>query len=209
MTIQATAPTTRSEILFEKAFSFAIQGKHRDSEELLVLAHEMRAMELRVSHIAQHAPTELALLLVKETMTGFSDDVDPAEYVQANREPIKFYATNDAQVRALIDATLNPLPYQQGQISLSESELQAAREELDRRRAQDPSRITDPTITTACIGIQAAASRFSLTVGVARSSANVPTAGGNTAQRCMRSAASSGIAQIAILQRRPNSAPTL
>lgn len=155
MTIQATAPTTRSEILFEKAFSFAIQGKHRDSEELLVLAHEMRAMELRVSHIAQHAPTELALLLVKETMTGFSDDVNPAEYVQANREPIKFYATNDAQVRALIDATLNPLPYQQCQISLSESELQAAREELDRRRAQDPGRITDPTITTACIGIQA------------------------------------------------------
>lgn len=155
MTIQVAAPTTRSENLFAKAFTFAVQGKHRDSDELLALAHEMRAMEMRISQIAQHAPTELALLLVKEAMTGFTDDVDPAEYVQANREPISFYAANDAQVRGLIEATLNPQPYKHDQISLSESELQAAREELDRRREQDPSRVTDPTITTACIAIQA------------------------------------------------------
>lgn len=155
MTIQATVPTTRSENLFGKAFTLALQGRHRDSDELLELAHEMRAMELRVSQIAQHAPTELALLLVKEAMTGFTDDVDPAEYVKANLEPISFYAANDAQLRGLIDATLNPQPYKRDQISLSVSELEAASAELNRRLEQDPTRITDSTITTACIGIQA------------------------------------------------------
>lgn len=155
MTIQASAPTTRSEKLFDKAFTLALQGSHRASDDLLELAHEMRAMELRVSQIAQHAPVELALLLVKETMTGFSDEADPAEYLKANREPISFYAANDAQLRGLIDATLNPQPYKHDQISLSHDELEAARVELDRRRAEDPTRITDPVITVAGIGIQA------------------------------------------------------
>lgn len=155
MTIQVTAPTTRSEKLFGKAFSLAVEGRHRASEDLLELAHEMRAMEQQVSQIAQHAPTELALLLVKEAMTGYSDEVDPAEYVEANREPISFYASNDAQLRGLIDAALNPKPYKHDQISLSDDELDAAREELERRRTEDPTRITDPVITTACIAIQA------------------------------------------------------
>ncbi|KAF0253999.1 hypothetical protein [Pseudomonas putida] len=155
MTIQASAPTTRSEKLFDKAFILAMAGQHRDSDALLELAHEMRAMELQVSQIAQHAPTDLALLLVKEAMTGFTDDVDPAEYVQANLEPIRFYAANDAQLRGLIDATLNPKPYQRDQISLNDSELEAAREDLDRRRANDPAMVTDPVITTGTIGIQA------------------------------------------------------
>ncbi|HDS1721615.1 hypothetical protein NPS53_08895 [Pseudomonas putida] len=155
MTIQASAPTTRSEKLFDQAFILAMAGQHRDSDGLLELAHEMRAMELRVSQIAQHAPNDLALLLVKEAMTGFTDEVDPAQYVRANLEPIRFYAANDAQLRGLIEATLNPQPYERDQISLSADELAAAQVELDRRRGLDPAMVTDPIITTGTIGIQA------------------------------------------------------
>ena len=63
MTIQASAPTTRSEKLFDKAFILAMAGQHRDSDALLELAHEMRAMELQVSQIAQHAVSYTHLTL--------------------------------------------------------------------------------------------------------------------------------------------------
>lgn len=155
MTFNTAAPTTRSEKLFSQAFTLAVQGRHRDSDDMLELAHEMRVMELHIAHIAQHAPSELAVLLVKETMTGFSDDADPAKYVEANREPIRFYAANDAQLRSLIDATFNPVPYEHDQISLSAAELGEAREAMARRSAEEPGRITDPTITPAGIAIQA------------------------------------------------------
>lgn len=155
MTFHTDTPTTRSEKLFSQAFSLALQGRHRDSDELLELAHEMRAMELRIAHIAQHAPSELAVLLLKEAMTGFSDDADPAEYIHKNREPIRFYASNDAQLRSLINATFNPAPYERDQIKLTEAELADARQVMDGRNADDPGRITDPTITPAGIAIQA------------------------------------------------------
>ena len=38
MTIQASAPTTRSEKLFDKAFILAMAGQHRDSDALLELS---------------------------------------------------------------------------------------------------------------------------------------------------------------------------
>lgn len=155
MTLHAIAPITRSEKLFGKAFSLAMEGRHRASDDILELAHEMRAMEWRVSQIAQHAPNELAVLLVKEAMTTFHDELNPADYIDSNREPITFYAENDAQLRGLINAALNPLPYKHDQISLSLEELEAARQGLDQRRAQDPGRVTDPVISPACIAIEA------------------------------------------------------
>lgn len=155
MTFHIDSPTTRSEKLFSEAFSIAVQGRHRDSDALLEMAHDMRAMEMRIEHIAQHAPSELAVLLLKEAMTGFSDEADPAEYIQTNREPIRFYASNDAQLRSLINATFNPVPYERDQIALTDAELENARQVMANRDAEDPGRITDPTITPAAIAIQA------------------------------------------------------
>lgn len=146
--------TTRSDKLFSEAFSLAIDGQHRESDELLELAHEMRELELQLAHIAQHAPTSLAVLLVKEALTTFEDDSDN-EYVEQNRATLKFYAENDAQMRQLVDAALNPPSYSRATIQLSSGELEAAKEELARRIEREPGRrsVTDPVITPAGIAV--------------------------------------------------------
>jgi len=149
-------PTTRSDKLFATAFSLAFEHQHRRSDEYLELGHELRALEQQVARIAQHAPNDLAVLLVKSAMTGFNDDVDPGVYLEANREPIRFYAENDAQLRALIHATFNPVPYTKDEIRLTEPELEAARAALaERAKASPGSHVTDPVITPAAVALQA------------------------------------------------------
>lgn len=157
MSLTPATLTTRSENLFAAAFNLAIEGNHRESDELLEMAHEMRELEQRISHIALHAPANLALLLVKSAMTGFSDDADASEYVAENRETIQFYADSDAQLRSLIDATFNPPLYKRNQFQLSSDELEAARLEIGRRSVTDPGRkaVSDPVITPAAIAIAA------------------------------------------------------
>lgn len=157
MSMITATPTTRSDKLFATAFSLASGNQHRHSDEYLELGHELRALEQKIALIAQHAPTDLAVLLVKSAMTGFTDDVDPSEYLEANREPIRFYAENDAQLRELIRATFNPVPYEKDEIRLSEAELEAARAALvERAKASPGSRsVTDPVITPAAIALQA------------------------------------------------------
>jgi hypothetical protein len=157
MSLTPATLTTRSENLFAAAFNLAIEGNHRESDELLEMAHEMRELEQRISHIALHAPANLALLLVKSAMTGFSDDADASEYVAENRETIQFYADSDAQLRSLIDATFNPPLYKRNQFQLSSDELEAARLEIGRRSVTDPGRkaVSDPVITPAAVAIAA------------------------------------------------------
>ncbi|WP_121498152.1 hypothetical protein [Pseudomonas aeruginosa] len=146
--------TTRSDKFFSAAFSLAIAGQHHESDELLELAHEMRELELQLAHIAQHAPTSLAVLLLKEALTTFDDGSDD-EYVEQNRATLKFYADNDAQMRQLVDAALNPPCYSRTTIQLSSDELEAAKEELALRIEHEPGRrsVTDPVITPAAIAI--------------------------------------------------------
>jgi hypothetical protein len=144
--------TTRSEKLFASAFTLAVQGKHRASDEILELAHVMREQELSVAYIAQHAPSNHAVLLVK-SMGAFNDDTDPVNYVEANRESIKFYAENDIQLRSLIVAVFNPQPYKRDEFKLTANELMEARQEIKQRHAAAPNlrAISDDTITPACI----------------------------------------------------------
>lgn len=151
MTTSPSAPTTRSAKLFNTAFALACEHQHRRSDEHLELAHEMRELELRLSHIAEQAPSELSLLLVKATMSGFSEGDDPSAYLSANSEPIQFYAENDAQLRALIKATFDPAPYKRDEVRLTEAELIVARQALAARisEAPDIAQVSDPVITPA------------------------------------------------------------
>lgn len=151
MTNSPTAPTTRSAKLFNTAFALACEHQHRRSDEYLELAHEMRELELRISHIAEQAPSDLSLLLVKAAMGEFGDSVDPAAYLTANSEPIQFYAENDAQLRALIHATFNPAPYKRDEVRLTDTELMEARQVLAVRISEAPNvaQISDPVITPA------------------------------------------------------------
>ncbi|MGI0637916.1 hypothetical protein ACRCPT_07280 [Pseudomonas aeruginosa] len=154
MSLQHTM-TTRSDKLFNAAFALAIKGEHRESDEMLELAHEMRELELQLAYIAQHAPASLAVLLVKEALTSFEDDSDNEQYVEQNQDTLKFYADNDDQLRQLVDAALNPPSYSRTTLQLSPGELESAREELARRVERDPGRraVTDPVITPAAIAI--------------------------------------------------------
>jgi hypothetical protein len=157
MTITTTAPTTRSAKLFVTAFTLALEHRHQQSDEYLELAHEMRALEEHIALIAQHASSELALLLVKAALTDFTEDVDASEYLETNREPIQFYAENDAQLRALINAAFNPLPYKRDEVRLTESELVMARSALDEwiKLSPDVGQTSDPLITPAAIALKA------------------------------------------------------
>lgn len=151
MTNFPAAPTTRSAKLFNTAFALACEHQHRRSDECLELAHEMRELELRLSRIAEHAPSDLSLLLVKSTLSGFNESDDPSSYLAANREPIQFYAENDAQLRALIQATFNPAPYKRDEVRLTEAELGDARQALASLISQTPdiAQVSDPLITPA------------------------------------------------------------
>ncbi|MFL1449270.1 hypothetical protein ACI77O_12815 [Pseudomonas tritici] len=151
------APTTRSDKLFASAFNFALAGQHRDSDEMLELAHDMRAQEQKLAAIAEHAPPSLAVLLVKAAMTGFTELTDPVAYVEANLESIKVYSKHDAQLKGLLAAIYEPKPYQRVTLSLTEAELDAARSELEQRTVHRPgvASVSDPVITPAAIGIQA------------------------------------------------------
>jgi hypothetical protein len=157
MSLSPAAPTTRSDKLFATAYKLALEGKHRDSDDLLALAHEMRELELRLAQIAEHAPPSLAVILVKAAMTGFTNEVSPAEYIESNRDSIQFYAENDSQLHDLLGAIFNPKPYQRVNLSLTDAELEEARVELARRIEREPDRksVTDPVITPASIAIQA------------------------------------------------------
>ena len=145
------APTSRSAKLFNTAFALACEHQHRRSDEYLELAHEMRELELRLSYIAEKAPSELSFLLIKATLSVFSEGDDPSAYLTANSEPIQFYAENDAQLRALIQATFNPAPYKRDEVRLTETELMDARQALAVRlnEAPDIAQISDPVITPA------------------------------------------------------------
>lgn len=151
------AHTTRSDKLFATAFQLAMAGDHRDSDEILELAHEMRAQEQKLAAIAEHAPDGLAVLMVKAAMTGFTDDIPLAEYVAANRESILLYSKHDAEIKALLEAVFNPKPYQRDVLSLTEAELDEARTELHRRKEANTGDriISDPVITPAAIAMQA------------------------------------------------------
>lgn len=157
MSLPPTAPITRSDKLFVTAFNLALEGNHRDSDELLELAHEMRALELRLGEIAQHAPATLAVLMVKTAMSGFTDDSDPLDYLAFNRDSIRFYAENDQQLRGLINAVFNPPTHQKAMHRLSADELDDARAVLAERVLADPGRraVSDPIITPASIAIRA------------------------------------------------------
>jgi hypothetical protein len=157
MSLTPTALNTRSEKLFITALSLALEGNHRDSDEILGFAHELREQELRLADIAQHAPANLALLLVKAAMTGFSDDADPAAYIAENRNSIQFYAENDRQLHNLMNAIFHPTEYRKAQLSLKEDELEAAREVLIQCYEVDPARkaVSDKTITPAAIAVLA------------------------------------------------------
>ena len=144
---------TRSDKLFTAAFQLAVEGQHGNSDELLELAHEMRELELRLAQIAEHAPTTLAVLLVKEALTGFDEDTDADQYLEANRDSLKFYAENEAQLRLLVSAALNPKPYERVSIGIPANALSDASKEVLRRIEVDPGRksVTDPMITPAAI----------------------------------------------------------
>lgn len=157
MNLTPATPFTRSDKLFITALNLALEGNHRDSDEILALAHELREHELRLAEIAQHAPDNLAVLLVKAAMTGFSDDADPAAYIAANRDSIQFYADNDQQLYSLMKAIFNPAKYQKAQLTLTEAELEAARHVMVQRCEADPGRktVSDSTITPAAIALLA------------------------------------------------------
>jgi hypothetical protein len=155
MSLASDAPATRSEKLFQSAFHLALEGNHRDSDEILDLAHEMRELELRLAEIAEHAPGSLAVLLVKAAMTGFTDETDPARYIATNRESIRMYAENDQQLHKLMHAIFNPTEYRKAQFTLSDRELNAAREGWTKRFEDEPARkaVGDKIITPAAIGL--------------------------------------------------------
>lgn len=151
MTNFQAVPTTRSAKLFNTAFALACEHQHRRSDECLELAHEMRELELRLSRIAEHAPSDLSLLLVKSTLSSFNEGDDPSAYLAVNHEPIQFYAENDAQLRPLIQATFNPAPYKRDEVRLTEAELEDARQALAALISETPdiAQVSDPLITPA------------------------------------------------------------
>lgn len=145
--------SSRSDKLFAAAFQQAFDGQHRDSDELLELAHEMRELELRLAQIAEHAPTTLAVLLVKEALSGFDESTDAEQYLEVNRDSLQFYADNDAQLKLLVSAALNPKAYERQCITIPANALAEAALELHQRNELDPGRksVTDPVITPAAI----------------------------------------------------------
>lgn len=65
-----TTLTNRSQALFDTAYDLALAGQHRESDEMLELAHTMRELEYQLCEIASHAPDALAVLLVKEALSS-------------------------------------------------------------------------------------------------------------------------------------------
>lgn len=149
--------STRSDKMFVAAYKLALQGQHRDSDEMLELAHEMRELEQQLADIAQHAPPSLAVLLVKAAMADFTDGDDLDGYLEGNLESIRLYAKHDHNLRKLLDAVFNPKPYKRMQFSLTEQEIEEARQEMKRRIESEPGRrsVTDPIITPQGIGVAA------------------------------------------------------
>ncbi len=161
-----TASNTRSGQLFEKAFVLAMEGQHRDSDELLELAHSMRALELQLAEIAYNAPSELAVLMIKEVLSGL-EELPPTEFVENNRDTLAFYNEHDVELRDLVSAVLKPSVYTPSVEQISEAELNNAKQELANRIEAEPSRrrIVDWTITTGFIAVQARGYRAVTTNG--------------------------------------------
>lgn len=153
----AFAPTPRSAALFEKAFVCAVEGRHRESDDLLAIAHNLRDLEYQLAEIASHVPDDLAELLIKSTLTGFNEEVSPKDFIDENRETLQFYCDHEAALRKLIQLVRHPVVCARTDSKLTESELEEARKQVKDRIEANPSRaaVTDWTITPAGVAVQA------------------------------------------------------
>jgi hypothetical protein len=149
--------TNRSQALFDSAYDLALAGQHRESDEMLELAHTMRELEYQLCEIASHAPDALAELLVKEALSPLDEGAGLDSYASSNRETLTFYAQNDSGLRELIEAVRNPKPYIRAVSNFTNQELDAARAVMQERINQEPHRgvIGDPVITPAAIALKA------------------------------------------------------